>query len=237
MAQQNRSAVLSERLQKLLADTSGPSPYPVTDDGAVVVTPLTRKRSQGIRASQVDVGVTNALLQQALNRSAPERPQYPVMPEPPEKGAATGVVDAYKKAVETWKTLVSQWETLHEQWEREVERNSEVLTELAERYKASQDRYWRELFGAAHDAVMAIFDELLEGEFDLFAVELQQHFGLVAKPSQVPEDGSCPECGHMEDEEQALKAPESSTSSKTIGTQSNATLVDEDSMLAIGCEV
>lgn len=75
----------------------------------------------------------------------------------------------------------------------------------------AEDEYYRAFFGAAHDAVMTFFEDK-PALWDKFIPDIEAEF----LPS-APDDGICPTCGHV-DEDQAGKAPEPSTSSTTTGT-------------------
>jgi hypothetical protein len=76
----------------------------------------------------------------------------------------------------------------------------------AEVTKASED-YDRAFFGDAYEAVVKYFedDAIPVQMWTAFVEDIRSEF-LPA----VPEDGKCPTCGHVEDEEALGKAPESS---------------------------
>lgn len=78
---------------------------------------------------------------------------------------------------------------------------------------ADADAEWEHaFFGDAHDAVMEFFEDK-PALWDKFIVDIKK----ALLPAE-PDSGTCPTCGHIVDEDQAGKAPGSSTSSTTTGT-------------------
>jgi hypothetical protein len=68
------------------------------------------------------------------------------------------------------------------------------------------ERYNRALLGDAYAAVMEYFDDKPVQVWNAFYADIQNEF------MPVPEDGRCPTCGHIDDQDQAGK-PLASTSS------------------------
>ena len=171
----------------------------------------------------MSIGLNQTLLQQAMNRTMSARPDCPVMPAPPGAEAKTAQFAAYKDAVTQWEKLVADWEQRVKDWEAEATRHDEAMTAIAEKITGESERYTRELFGAAYDDVIEYFDDQPVQLWNGFVDDIKQHFGLTPKPPHVPDNGICPECGHVVDEDALGKAQQSSTSSKTIGKQSKRT--------------
>jgi hypothetical protein len=82
--------------------------------------------------------------------------------------------------------------------------------------KAAED-YDRALFGDAYDAVIAMSQHWTGFRWNAFYKDVQDYF------LPVPQDGLCPTCGNVVDEEAAGKPPASETSSSTTGTSSSVT--------------
>lgn len=82
--------------------------------------------------------------------------------------------------------------------------------------KAAED-YDRALFGDAYDEIMALSLNWTGFRWNAFYKDVQDLF------LPVPEDGLCPTCGNVVDQEEAGKPPASETSSSTTGTSSKAT--------------
>jgi hypothetical protein len=82
--------------------------------------------------------------------------------------------------------------------------------------KAAED-YDRALFGDAYEDVMALSQNWTGFRWNAFYKDVQDTF------LPVPEDGLCPTCGNVVNQEQAGKPPASSTSSSTTGTSSKET--------------
>jgi hypothetical protein len=217
----------SDRLQKLLASVTVAQPYPVTD--TIVVAPPDKRRKDAMREAQTNLIIHSQSLERAYSRVGPIRPEYPPMPQPPEPvkaGAKKDAIEVYNSAVELygtavehWQKLVAEWGIANTEWEAAVTRNQDALDDLNAKIKVDSETYTAELFGSAHEAVDDYFDGQPPELWDAFVQDIKQEFGIIAKPAQLPDDGTCPACGHAEDEEQALKAPTSSTGSKTTGTQ------------------
>lgn len=82
--------------------------------------------------------------------------------------------------------------------------------------KAAED-YDRALFGDAYDDVMRLSQNWTGTVWNAFYQDVQDRF------LPVPQDGLCPTCGNVVDQEEAGKLPASETSSSTTGTPSKAT--------------
>lgn len=197
------------RLALLIAETKMPEPYVVTD--TITVQPPTKARSQALTDALTAMAITNSLMQQALKFGGPARPDYPVMPQPPEGETTPETLEAYQAAIDAHEALVAEWEELQRGWEGQVEKLDSAMNDLSAQMAKHSDDYTRALFGAAHDDVMAYFADQPVELWNAFVEDIKDQFGLSPKPSQVPDDGKCASCGHVADEEQAGKAPESST--------------------------
>lgn len=199
--------VLSERLQQLLADTAMPTPYPVTD--SIVVAPPTKRRRDDMRDAQIRVMASQQLLNQIIEHAFPPRPAYPDMPAAPPATATAKHLAAYQSAVEGFDKLVANWETLNAAWDAEVARHQEAIENLAAKIAEDSSAYTRALFGGSYQAVIDFFDDHPIELWEAFNRDVQKHFGLIA--DTLPDDGTCAECGHVVDAEQAGKAPTPST--------------------------
>ncbi len=215
-----KRAVPSERLRKLIASEAKVSePYDVTD--TISVKPLTPKRSDAMATAATGISIQNSLMNKAMRRAAAPRPAYPTPPAPPEAptnfkdpkqvAAYEKAVGSYEKAIEAWRGLVAEWERLQANWEAELERLEGAMNAAADKVQQHSDEYTKAMFGDAYDAVIEFFDDQPIEWWNAFVTDIKDAFGIAAKPSQVPDDGCCKECGHVVDEEKAGKAPESST--------------------------
>lgn len=196
------------RLAQLIVQAKCAEPYVVTEE--ITVPPLTKTRSKALSDAMTGQNVANALLQQAI-RATPAPPEYPTMPQPPEKSVDAEALSAYEKAIAAHAELVAQWEKQHATWEASVEKLQTSIDDLAKQITQHGDDYSRALFGPAYDDVMEFFGDQPVELWNAFIDDIKVEFGVVARPSQVPEDGRCQTCGLVEDEESAGKAPESST--------------------------
>jgi hypothetical protein len=82
--------------------------------------------------------------------------------------------------------------------------------------KAAED-YDRALFGDAYGEIMRMSQHWTGARWNAFYKDVQDMF------LPVPQDGLCPTCGNVVDQEQAGKPPASETSSSATGTSSKAT--------------
>ncbi|MCV7354497.1 hypothetical protein [Mycolicibacterium fluoranthenivorans] len=204
----NPVPVPSERLQKLLLDTNRPDPYPVTD--TLVIVPPTKKRRDELRESHREIEIAQQLLARALLTAPSPRPEFPAIPGAlPDKATAKQQA-SYKVEVTQFEKLAAGWEQLSAAWEGGVAKFEAAVAAHRAKISEQADRYTRALFGAAYDEVLAFFDDQDPELWDAFQVDLQEHFRIIPKAPEVPDDGTCPHCGHVEDTEQAGKAPESS---------------------------
>ena len=172
---------LSERLMKLSATTKLPQPYPVTDTN--IVMPLTMKRSTELREAHMSMLVAQTLLAEAMRRTGAARPN------PADFDDDT---DAYEAAVA--------------EWEADADANEKAMTDLAQQVRDAEDAYNRAFFGDAFDDLMAFFESQPQALWDAFVTDIKAEF-----LPEHPRDGHCPTCGQITDEEQAGKAPKSST--------------------------
>jgi hypothetical protein len=202
------AGVPSERLQKLLQKTNRPDPYPVTD--RLSIEPPNKKRLDDLRDSQMEIAIAQQVLDQLMRHVLPVRPEFPIPPEPPAGKATKAQYAGYERAVEQFQVLVAGWEKLNQEWQAAVTRHQEAMDETSKRITENSHRYTRALFGAVYDEVLEFFGEQDPDLWDAFQIDLQQHFRIIATPPEVPDDGKCPHCGRIEDEEQAVKAGKSS---------------------------
>lgn len=82
--------------------------------------------------------------------------------------------------------------------------------------KAAED-YDRALFGEAYEDIMRLSERWTGFRWNAFYKDVQDYF------LPTPQDGFCPTCGNVVDQEQAGKPPASETSSSTTGTPSKQT--------------
>ena len=90
--------------------------------------------------------------------------------------------------------------------------NVKHLEQLQELVAKSAEEYDRALFGDAYESVMAYFQDEQGVMWSAFYKDVQDEF------LPIPDSGKCPTCGHVVDQEQAGKPPESSVSSNGTGT-------------------
>lgn len=90
-------------------------------------------------------------------------------------------------------------------WEVSRQTAQEKVDGLNQQHAEAEADFEKAFFGGAYDAVMEFFEDK-PALWDKFVPDIRSEF-LPA----VPDDGKCPTCGHVEDEEAAGKAPESST--------------------------
>lgn len=195
----------SEQLQKLLQTTNTVDPWPVTD--TLVITAPTKRRRQQMTDAQTALAVSQQLLGEAMKYVLARRPEYPVLPAAPAEGASKATYAAYRAATANYAELVTAWEQLNTEWEASVGRHQQTIAGIAARITADSEAYTRALLGGAYDEVLAYFDDLPAELWESFQTEIHYHFHLAARPPLVPEDGLCPECGQVADEEQAGKVP------------------------------
>lgn len=231
MASRNGVNHPSERLRKLLVDV--PKPY-VLPNG-VSIPPLTKRRNDIMSDALSVISAQGRILQAASTRSMGRRPEYPpfpAAPEPPAPNAKPAQVAVYEKTIGVYEQavrehpkLVAEWETQVQVWDQKVEAHNQLIDQINTRIEQEQARYEHELFGPVYEEAMAYLNEVTIPEWNAIITDIRQEFGLDPKPNQLPDNGQCPACGSVVDEEQAGKAPKSSTSSKTIGTRSKKTSV------------
>ena len=192
-----RSA-MSHRLLKLAAETNLPEPYPIAD--GIVVTPPGKKRREAMSKAEMRIYLTSGLLNQAMARTTPPAPTMA------ENDATADQLAAYEHA--------------KAEWDRQTKASEDELNELSAQIDAARADYERAFFGDVYDAVIEYFDDpdVPQQLWDAFVADIQAEFLPAA-----PDNGTCPTCGHVEDEEAAERAPKSSTSSTTTGTTLSAT--------------
>lgn len=91
--------------------------------------------------------------------------------------------------------------------------NRETLQQVEALVQKAAESYDRALFGDAYGDIMRMSQSWTGKRWNAFYEDVQNTF------LPVPQDGRCPQCGNIVDEEAAGKAPASSTSSSTTGTQ------------------
>jgi hypothetical protein len=175
---------LSPTLMKLSLETNLPDPYEVSD-GIVIPAP-TRKRAKAMAEAEMERFLAQIALNQAYGRS-----QRPSPPKPS---------DATPEALAAWEVENAAWDDLKQASEDD-------LHAMTKRIQAADDAYNEAFFGGKYQDVVAFFDEQPPQLWDEFIADIQKKFG----PKSAPADGKCPECGQVVDEEEAGKAPSSST--------------------------
>jgi uncharacterized protein YjdB len=184
MAGKRLKLVMSERLMKLHVDTNCPEPYEVAD--GVFVKPPGRKRREAMNAAEMRIYVASSLLNEAANRNIP--------PAPPEP----------KKAVE--QNAVAEWQAAKDEWDLQVKATEAEMNQFSEQITTARADYDKAFFGDAYDTVIELFDDedLPVQLWDEFVTDIKSEF--LPSGKQLPDDGTCPECGQVVDEEQAGKA-------------------------------
>lgn len=195
-AQKTRKTVmttaLSPRLLELAAQTNDPQPYEVND--AIVVQPPTRTRRIAMSEAEQKLYVLRALLGSAIDRATLGAPTLPQDPTDEDRAAH---VEA-----------MLQWNEVTSAAEKQVANLNDQIGEATKDYE-------RAFFGDVYDDVIEYF-ETRPNLWDLFIPDIKAEFLPPA-----PNNGVCPTCGRVDDEEAAERAPKSSTSSTTTGTPSN----------------
>jgi hypothetical protein len=92
----------------------------------------------------------------------------------------------------------------HAEWVAEREAAQEKVDSINKQHAAAETDFEKAFFGDAHEAVIEYFEDK-PVLWDKFVPDIRSEF-LPA----VPDDGKCPTCGHVNDEEAEGKAPESS---------------------------
>lgn len=181
---------MSDRLARLHAETNDPEPYPVTDD--IIVYPPTRTRHREMGDAEMSLFLLTGLRAQAVDRSTDPAPALPENPSEEQR---------VEHAV-----ALADWQLQNDSIEGK-------LAEINDKIAESTADYERAFFGDAYDDIIDFFEDK-PALWDKFVADIKSEF----LPS-APADGKCPTCGRVEDEEAAERAPKSSTSSTTTGTQ------------------
>lgn len=158
------------------------TPDPYEITERLVVQPPSFRQQQEITACQGAFAVANNQLQELLTAR-------PVKVIDPETGQPR--LDAEGKEVTEMQI---------------PEVDPQILQRINQVVEQSADRYNRALFGESYGAVMEFFEDRPAAEWNAFYKDIQNEF------LPLPEDGKCPTCGHLHDEEQAGK-PTASTPS------------------------
>lgn len=95
-------------------------------------------------------------------------------------------------------------EVAHAYWASEREAAQEKVANIKKQHAAAEQDYEKAFFGDAYDAVLEYFEDK-PVLWEKFVPDIRSEFLPAA-----PDDGKCPTCGHVDDE-QAGKAPEPST--------------------------
>lgn len=188
------STALSARLLELAAQTNDPQPYPVTE--TIVVQPPTRTRRTAMHNAEQKIYVFRALLASAIDRATLGSPTLPKDPTDEQR-------TAHEAAYAEWKSM--------------TEAAQEQVSNLNDEISSATADYERAFFGDAYKAVIDYFEDK-PSLWDVFIPDIKSEFLPPA-----PDNGVCPSCGRVDDEEAAERAPKSLTSSTTTGTTSNET--------------
>lgn len=172
---------MSARLLELHAETNNPEPYEITDQ--LVVTPPTRTRVKAMNTAEMKLYFSQQVLNEALSRASVPRPVL-------ADGATDDQRLAHAQAVGEWTA---------------GRITDEELAAIGEQVSAAEAEYERAFFGDVYDDLIEFFEDK-PGLWAKFVPDIKTAFGPKA-----PEDGVCPSCGKVVDEESAGKAPESST--------------------------
>lgn len=177
----------SSRLATLISQTVTRQPYPVTE--TLLVTPPTRGALVRLDALNWSVVNAKAMWQEAVRRNLEPRPEAPGADATDDERAE------HDAAIAAWesRTLTA----------------GDAIKALADRITKDTDEWNRIFFGDTLDQVLAYFDGLPPEVWDAFVADIRGEF-LDAKGS-TPDNGLCPSCGNVVDEEQAGKASASST--------------------------
>jgi hypothetical protein len=95
--------------------------------------------------------------------------------------------------------------------------NREQMEQLEKVTAKAAEDYDRALFGDAYDEIMRLSQNWTGAIWNAFYQDVQDRF------LPVPQDGLCPTCGNVVDQDAAGKARGSETSSSTTGTSSKVT--------------
>lgn len=186
------TTALSARLLELNAETNDPQPYPVTE--TIVVQPPTRTRRTAMNNAEQKLFVLRGLLGSALNRST--------------VGPPVLVEDPTDEQREAFKVDQAEWLSMTSAAKVQADNLTDQIVSVTQDYE-------RAFFGAAYDDVIEFFEDK-PNLWDKFIPDIKAEFLPPA-----PDNGVCPACGRVDDEEAADRAPKSSTSSTTTGTPSN----------------
>lgn len=138
---------MSTRLLELHNETNDPQPYPITED--IVVTPLTRTRSEALKAAELEA----FYYKQVLGR----RLAVMVAVQPPQLPA-----DAADEQVEEYEAALKEWTAAFD------------IKSIKQQITAAESDYERAFFGEAHDAVIEFFEDK-PALWDRFLPDIKAH--------------------------------------------------------------
>lgn len=200
---------------ELSQKTNRPGPYPVTDQ--LSVRPTTRGRRLKMADAERRIVVGQAQLNIAYSLSRVPIPPVPVLKDPTRRETPEGDVDAAKAAdaeyeaaraaanTELERNIVA-WKHDVAQWREDLESAQRAVDEHSSQVRQAEEDYDRAFFGASYDDLIEFFDDQDETLWNEFVVDVRKHW----VPSQ-PDDGTCQECGRVDDEEAAGKEDSPST--------------------------
>lgn len=171
------------RLAELMAETVTPEPYRVTTK--IVIDPPTKRAARKMNEAHMQVFVCQTLLAAALNQVQAPKPARPETDDPQQ---------------------LAEWENAVAEWEKGTKLAQEQLNSLRDEIAKAQDDWNRAFFGDQYDNVVEYFEDRPQKLWEAFEKDIKARF----LPPE-PEDGKCPSCGRVIDEEAAGKEPSSST--------------------------
>lgn len=184
---------MSQRLLDLAVETNTPQPYPITD--SIVVAPLTRTRTRDLNAAELERYLLCGLLNRVVATPLGPEPVVPPEPDLPEEPTAE-----QQEAYDEW----AQTRDAHAAWVASRDGAETRAAELNAKIAEAETRYDKAFFGDAYAKVMEYFEDKPQ-LWEKFVPDIRAEFLPPA-----PDNGVCPTCGHV-DEEQAGKAQASST--------------------------
>lgn len=191
---------MSPRLAELAAETNTPQPYAVTT--AIVVTPPTRTRRRGMHEAEMAMFMSRQMLAGALAAAAEPAPSAPTEPPPPAEDASDEDRAEHEAAVTA---LRADHDAAVAAWEARMESMQQQVKQINAQTQNAVDDYDRAFFGDAYPEVMAFFEDK-PGLWERFIPDIKSEF-----LPKAPDDGKCPTCGTLTDEESAKKALASTT--------------------------
>lgn len=182
---------------ELSQKTNKPGSYEIT--AQLAVAPPTKRRREQMRDAEQRMVIGQAQLNIAYslaNVPSPPMPATPPKPDGDDEQAAAAA--EYKQDLAQWKAEVAQWRD-------NLFAAQQQIAEYTAQIKQADADYDRAFLGDDYEKIVEFFDEQGESLWDEFRVDLSKHW----LPSR-PDDGTCPTCGHIDDEDTAGKAIKSS---------------------------